>query len=361
MFFSKKKSTFFERRIPNTLLHLFTRQLASLLNAGLPLLRALQILAEQESHPLFKRTLLQLAENIQHGNTFSESLALYPHLFSSLYLNMVRAGELGGMLGIVLNRLALFQEKMQKVKNKAASILFYPVIVLIMTLVMMTFLLVIIIPKFEAVFADVLQGQALPPLTHLVLELSRYTRDHILLILSAVSLSFIVIKIALTTEPIRSFFDRALLKTPLLGPLLQKHFIAQCFNTLGTLMLHGVPILQAVTVTQKISDNRAMQSAMKSIHDSLQAGDQLIHPLKASKLFPPMVISMIAVGEETGQLSEMLLQIATIYEEEVEHYTTQFMTLMEPCIILLLACFVGTIVIALFLPLMSMMNGIQNQ
>ncbi|MFZ4116693.1 MAG: type II secretion system F family protein [Chthoniobacterales bacterium] len=348
---------FRKRRISRAVLLLFTRQLAILLHAELPLIRSLEILAEQESNRSFKQTLLELIENIQRGNTFSESLAAYPDFFPSFYLNMVRAGEISGMLGLALDRLLISQEKMQKIYHKMTSILLYPALVLIMTLLMMAFLAVIIIPKFEAVFAEALVGGALPPLTQRVLEVSRYGRDHLLNFFLGLGLLCIVTKIAFTVEHLCKLWDRLLLKLPLLGSMLQKYFVSNSFYTLGTLTLHRVPMLEAIQVTQKISDNRTIQAAIKMIYQSIQAGDSLVTPLQANPLFPPMVISMVAVGEETGQLPEMLLQVATIYEQEVDHRATQLMTLMEPCLILLLACFVGTVVIALFLPLITMIGN----
>ncbi|KAB2644875.1 MAG: type II secretion system F family protein [Verrucomicrobia bacterium] len=348
---------FLKRRTPPSVLQLFTRQLALLLEAGLPLLRALEILARQEPHPFFRKTLLEVIKNIQSGSTLSESLELHPRLFSSLYLTMIRAGEMSAMLGTVLSRLVSFQEKMQKIKNKMSSILVYPTLVFMMTLLTVIFLVTFIIPKFELVFSEALEGGTLPPLTHCVLEVSRYGGSHCELIALLIGILFIAFRIAWILESPRRFLDRAFLYFPLLGELFKKHFIAQCFNTLGTLMLHRVPPLEALQITQTISDNRAIQGAMKMIHQSLQAGDSMIYPLQASNLFPPMVMSMVAVGEETGQLPEMLLQVATLYEQEVDHRTTQLMALIEPLLLLLLACLVGTVVIALFLPLMTMIGS----
>lgn len=349
-----------QKRIPRQLLHLFTRQLAILLESGLPLLRSLEILAEQESNRIFKKRLCSLIESIQCGNTFSESLAAYPDIFSSLYLNMVRAGEMSGKLGLALKSLMHSQEKMQKMRNKIISILLYPALLLVITVMMMFFLTLFIIPKFETVFLEALHEGTLPSLTQTILEVSRYGRDHRWIIGLFLCILFLAIKIALCSKTLRSSLDQRLLRLPLMGKLLKKHFIAQCFTTLGTLMLHRVPPLEALSITQKIPANLAIQAAIKMIYQSLQAGDSMIYPLQASNLFPPMVISMVAVGEETGQLPEMLLQVATLYEKEVDDRTAQFITLMEPCLILLLACFVGTIIIALFLPLTTLIDSIGN-
>lgn len=351
---------FYKRRISPVTLTLFTRQLAILLHAGLTLLRGLEILAEQESNRFFKQIILELIGHIESGTTLSESLAAYPSVFSRLYVNMVRAGEASGTLAIVLSRLVSYQEKMQHIKNKMTSILLYPALLLMITLVMILFLADVIIPKFEAIFADELVEGTLPPLTHIVLEASQYGRSHIITIATLIILALIVIKVAWSLEFFCNFIDRFLFKLPLLGQVLQKQLIAQCFSTLGTLMLHSVPPLEALRITETISSNRAIAKAIKMIHDSLQAGDSLLYPLQASRLFPPAAISMVAVGEETGRLPDMLLQVATIYEQEVEHRTAQLMILMEPCLILVLACLIGTVVIALFLPLMTMMGSLGN-
>ncbi len=354
IFFFKK------RRIPTTTLQLFTRQLAILLDARLPLGQALTVLAEQESNAAFKKTLSALIENIQSGNTLSEALAGYPSLFSSLYINMIRAGEMSSTLSTVLSRLVSFQEQIQKMKQKITSMLLYPAIVLIAALLMIFFLGGMIIPKFEIIFADGFEKNSLPSCTLFLLEASQYIRNHIMTMILLLIAFLVAIKFAFTLEAFCEFFDRLFLGLPLIGNVLKKHYISQCFYTLGTLILHNVPPLEAIQITQKISNNRAIEKAMKMIHQSLEAGDSIMYPLQASHLFPPMAMSIIAIGEHTGRLAEMLLQVATIYEQDVHHRITQLMILIEPCLILLLACFVGGVVIALFLPLMTMIGSIGN-
>jgi type IV pilus assembly protein PilC len=238
--------------------------------------------------------------------------------------------------------------------------LLYPAIVLIAALLIIFFLGGMIIPKFEIIFADGFAKDNLPVCTLFLLEASQYARNHMVMMILLLILCLAAIKLAFTLEIFCKYFDRFVLGLPLIGNIFKKHYISQCFYTLGTLMLHNVPPLEAIQITQNISSNRTIGRAMEMIYESLEAGDSLMYPLQASHLFPAMAVSMIAIGEKTGKLAEMLLQVATIYEQDVHYRITQLMILIEPCLILLLACFVGGVVIALFLPLMTMIGSIGN-
>ena len=342
-------------------LMIFTRQLATLIDAGLPLLRGLTVLSKQEPDPVLKKTIISIAESVQGGGTFSEALTGHPKIFNKLYVNMVKAGELGGVLETVLLRLAEFQEKAQKIKNKVVSAMFYPAIVLIIAIVIMAFLLVFIVPKFEAIFADMLGGKPLPALTQFVIGTSNFVKGNLLLILGAGIGLGILYKLVARTPKGSAAIDAFKLRAPVFGDLTRKSAISRFSRTLGTLVTSGVPILQALNITRDTAGNAVVSDAISKVHDSVREGESIVQPLEASGVFPPMVISMIDVGEETGQLPEMLLKVADVYDDEVDNAVSGLTSLLEPVMIVFLAVVVGTIVIALFLPLISIITGMQNQ
>jgi len=341
-------------------LMIFTRQLATLIDAGLPLLRGLNVLAKQERDPILKGTINHLADAVQGGSTFSESLAQHPKIFNKLYINMVKAGELGGVLELVLNRLAEFQEKAQKIKNKVVAAMFYPIIVLFIAIAIMGFLLVFIVPKFEQIFHDMLGGKSLPGLTVFVIDTSNILKNHILLVLGGVAAVAVGYNLFASTAVGRVILDRVKLKMPLFGDLVRKSAISRFSRTLGTLVTSGVPILQALNITRETAGNSIIGDAIGKVHDSVKEGESIVQPLEASGVFPPMVISMIDVGEETGQLPEMLLKIAEVYDDEVDNAVAGLTSLLEPIMIVFLAVVVGTIVIALFLPLISIIQTMSS-
>jgi type IV pilus assembly protein PilC len=345
---------------PKTLM-IFTRQLATLIDAGLPLLRGLSVLAKQERDSVFKGTINKLAESVQDGSTFSEGLTQHPRIFNDLYINMVKAGELGGVLDLVLARLAEFQEKAQKVKNKVAAALVYPIIVLFLAVAIMAFLLIFIVPKFETIFHDMLGDKPLPPITLFVIGVSDFMQKQWTVLLGVVVLAFAGYKFAARTRVGRAAIDRIKLRAPLFGDLIRKTSISRFSRTLGTLITSGVPILQALEITRETAGNTVIAQAISQVHDSVKEGDTIMQPLEASRAFPPMVISMIDVGEETGKLPEMLLKIAEVYDDEVDNSVAALTSLLEPIMIVLLALIVGTIVIALFMPLISIISGLQQQ
>jgi type IV pilus assembly protein PilC len=359
---TRKGIVLFERKTvkPKTLM-VFTRQLATLIDAGLPLLRGLTVLAKQERDPVLKKTIGNLSEAVQGGSTFSEGLAQHPRIFNDLYVNMVRAGEVGGVLELVLTRLAEFQEKAQKIKNKVLAAMVYPIIVLVLAIAIMGFLLVFIVPRFEAIFQDMLGDKPLPALTRFVIGVSNGVKDNWMFILGAVVLAIIGLKLVGRTAGGRTAIDRFKLRTPLFGDLLRKTAISRFSRTLGTLVTSGVPILQALNITRETAGNTVIAGAITQVHDSVKEGESIVQPLEASGAFPPMVISMIDVGEETGQLPEMLLKIAEVYDDEVDNSVAGLTSMLEPMMIVFLAVVVGTIVIALFMPLISIISGLQQQ
>lgn len=337
-------------------LTVFTRQLATLIDAGLPLLRSLRTLIRQEKNPALKNAMAHLADSVESGNTFSEALAQHPKIFNKLYVNMVKAGELGGVLEIVLTRLAEFQEKAQRIRGKVISAMVYPIVVLVIAIGILAFLLLFIVPKFEAIFKDMLGNKPLPLLTSLVIDASRFVQNNILLIVGAAVVVIVAVNVFKRTPAGSAIVDRLKLRLPVFGDLITKTSIARFSRTLGTLVTSGVPILQALSITKETAGNLILSNAISDVHDAVKEGESMVSPLESSGLFPPMVISMIQVGEETGQLPDMLNKVADVYEEEVDTAVAGLTSLLEPVMIVFLALVVGTIVIALFLPLVSIIQ-----
>jgi type IV pilus assembly protein PilC len=352
---------FQRKKIKPKVLMIFTRQLATLIDSGLPLLRSLNVLAKQEPDTVLKNTINKLADGVQGGNTFSDALALHPGIFNDLYVNMVKAGEVGGVLELVLNRLAEFQEKAAKIKHKVVAAMVYPVIVMTMAVAIMGFLLVFIVPKFEAIFHDMLGDKPLPVITTFVINASKLVQNHWLVIIGLLVALVAGYKFVNRTTPGRSVIDRVKLHLPLFGDLNRKTAISRFSRTLGTLVTSGVPILQALNITRETAGNAVIAKAISQVHDSVKEGESIVQPLEASRAFPPMVISMIDVGEETGQLPEMLLKIADVYDDEVDNAVAGITAALEPIMIVFLAVIVGTIVLALFTPLISIIQGLQQQ
>lgn len=350
-----------KKRVKPKTLMVFTRQLATLIDAGLPLLRGLNVLSKQERDSVLKRTIDALADSVQDGTTFSESLGQHPRIFDGLYVNMVKAGEVGGVLELVLNRLAEFQEKAQKVRNKILAAMIYPVIVLVLAWAIMGFLLVFIVPKFQQIFHDMLGDKPLPAITQFIISLSTIFKDHCLIILGGLFGLIAGWRLIARRPRGRTLIDDLKLRLPLFGDLNRKSAISRFSRTLGTLVTSGVPILQALTITRETAGNVVIGAAILEVHEAVKEGESIVHPLAASGAFPPMVISMIDVGEETGQLPEMLLKIAEVYDDEVDNSIAALTSMLEPIMIVILALVVGTIVIALFLPLISIISGLQQQ
>ena len=356
----KKVANTANKKVKQKVLMIFTRQLATLIDAGLPLLRGLTVLEKQERDPVLKATIAKLSDSVQGGSTFSEGLAQHPRIFNKLYINMVKAGEVGGVLELVLNRLAEFQEKAQKVKNKVVAAMFYPVIVLFIAVAIMGFLLVFIVPKFEQIFKDMLGGKPLPALTEFVVSASRLVKDNFLYLIGGAAVIVIAYRVFASTPGGLIMIDKIKLRAPLFGDLVRKSSISRFTRTLGTLVTSGVPILQALNITRETAGNHVVGEAIGKVHDSVKEGESIVQPLEASGIFPPMVISMIDVGEETGQLPEMLLKVAEVYDDEVDNAVAGLTSLLEPIMIVFLAVVVGTIVIALFLPLITIISSMQG-
>jgi type IV pilus assembly protein PilC len=344
-------------KVKSKVLTAFTRQLATLIDAGLPLLRGLDVLRKGEKNPTLKRTLQQLAESVEGGSTFSEALAQHPKVFNKLYVNMVRAGEAGGVLDVTLTRLADFQEKAQRIKNKVISAMVYPSVVIFVALSIVTFLMIVVIPKFQEIFTDLLEGKSLPGLTLFVLACSNMVKNRAPLVAGCIAGLWFAFKLIGKTVKGRYYIDKFKLNAPIFGQLIRKVGIARFTRTLGTLIASGVPILQALNIVRETSGNAVIAKAVSQVHDSVKEGERIVQPLESSGVFPPMVISMVDVGEETGALPDMLMKIADVYDDEVDNAVGAITSLLEPIMIVILAVIVGVIVIAMFLPLI---NVIQN-
>lgn len=351
-------------KIKPKILMIFTRQLATLIDAGLPLLRGLNVLGKQEPNPTLKATINAVADSVQGGATFSEALAQHPRIFNKLFVNMVRAGELGGVLEIVLQRLAEYQEKAQKLKNKITSAMVYPCIVLFIAVGITVFLLLVIVPKFQEMFTEM--GITLPWISEFVFGLSSWFFEaplvvpNAVLLFGGIFLISVIYKFYAGTPAGRKNVDNVILHLPLLGEIQRRSGIARFTRTLGTLVSSGVPILQALNITKETAGNVIVSNAIEKVHDSVKEGESIVTPMSAaSGIFPPMVISMIDVGEETGQLPDMLLKIADVYDDEVDNAVTALTSMLEPLMIVFLAVVVGGIVFAMFMPLLEVIQKMQ--
>ena len=337
----------------------FTRQLATLVDAGLPLLRGLRVLEKQERNPVLKRILAELAVSIEGGSTFSEALAQHPKVFNRLFINMVKAGELGGVLEVVLKRLAEFSEKAQKIKGKVKAALFYPIAVLIVAVGIMVLLMCFVVPKFKDVFAGM--GITMPGFTLLVLWISDTIKNNILGTMGGMAVLVVLFLLFIKTKFGRHAWDKTKLVMPPMGQVVTKVSISRFTRTLGTLISSGVPILQALTIVKETAGNVIIANAVAKVHESVKEGETITAPLEASRVFPAMVISMVDVGEQTGAMPEMLLKIADNFDDEVDNAVDAMTSLLEPIMIVFLAVIVGSIVIAMFLPLISMITTMSGE
>ncbi len=350
----------FGLRINKKTLMVFTRQLATLIDAGVPLLRALQILEKQSKHAGLKNVIAGLCEAVEGGATFADALSQRPKIFDKLFINMVRAGEVGGVLEITLNRLAEFIEKAEKLKTTVRGAMVYPIVVLLAAIGIMAFLMIKIIPSFTEIFSSMLQGQELPQVTQFVINISDLFIHRTPVVLVALVLFIIAIRLIGRTRWGRYYLDLLQLKIPVVGGLISKISISRFVRTLGTLMSSGVQILQALTIVRDSAGNDVMARAIQSVHDSVKEGETIATPLEHSGVFPAMVVSMVSVGEETGRLPEMLVKIADNYDTEVDAAVEGLTSIIEPLLIIFLAVVVGTIVVAMFMPLLSIVQNINR-
>lgn len=350
----------FQPKVNLKTLMVFSRQFATLHSAGLPLLRGLHILQKQEPNSAMRNAITAMAESVENGSTFAEAVAQHPRIFDFFFVNMVRAGEASGALETVLTRLAEHMEKSSKIRNKIKGAMVYPVVVLIIAIVILGVLMVFVIPKFKEIFSDMLGDQPLPILTQFVLNISETVTQHGLYVLGAIVALVIAIKMLAKTGKGAEILDRFKLSAPVFGNLMRKSAIAQFTSTLGTLLTGGVPMLSALNIVRDIAGNKVLIRAIQQVHDSVKEGETVAGPLEASGVFPSMVVSMIQVGEETGALPDMLMRIASNYEDEVDTAVDAMTSVIEPILIIFLAVVVGTIVIAMFMPLISIVGNLSG-
>ena len=334
----------------------FTRQLSTLQDAGLPILRSLRILESQSKPGPLKASLVGVIEDVESGNTLSEAMAKQPKAFDNLYVNMVRAGEAGGALEVILQRLAEFKERAQTLKRKVQGAMVYPAAVITVAGLIVGFIMYWIIPKFKEIFSDF--GVELPAITENLIWMSDMVVNYWFLIpLIPVSL-FLIIKIIRKNKTGAYIIDRIALKIPIVGSIISKATIARTARTLGTLIASGVPILEALTIARDTAGNEVFRKAFDHIHGSIREGESMAVPLKETRIADELVVNMVDVGEETGALDTMLYKVADVYDEEVSVLIESLVSLLEPLMVVVLGLIVGFIVIALFMPLVKLLNSL---
>jgi type IV pilus assembly protein PilC len=338
-------------------LAVFSRQFATMVNSGLPILRALAILAEQTESKELKKILTQVRLDVEQGASLSAAMAKHPKAFSDLYTSMVRSGETGGVLDAVLLRLAAQLEKEVELRRKIKSAMTYPVVVVVLVSLILAAMLLFIVPQFEQIYASL--GSKLPLPTRLLLGVSKAVRTYWYLVLGGGAAGWFLFRRYKRTEAGRAQVDAAKLRIPVFGPLFHKTALARFSNTLGMLLRSGVPILQALDIVSDTVNNRTISKAVADVQSSVREGESIAKPLGKHAVFPPMVVQMLAVGEETGQVDAMLEKVATFYEQEVEAAVDALTSLIEPLLIAIIGGAVGAAVIALYMPMFNIINLIQ--
>jgi type IV pilus assembly protein PilC len=353
-----KKKSFTFGKIKAKQLCTFTRQLSTLQDAGLPILRSLRILAGQCKPGVLKNALGDVVDDIESGLTLSEAFAKHPKAFDRLYCNMVKAGEAGGALEAILQRLADFKEKAQSLKRKIKGAMVYPIVVITVAVTIVGFILYFIIPKFEMIFKDF--GVDLPKMTVFLIEASHFVVDYAPVCIASPFVLYIILKLLYKTKIGAYVLDWIMLRIPVMGQIAGKSTVARTMRTLGTLVTSGVPILEAIAIVRETAGNAVFERVFTRIYDSIREGETISVPLKESRLVDDIVVNMIDVGEETGDLDTMLNKIADNYDEEVEVLVESLMSLLEPIMIVVLGGIVGFIVIALFLPLVQLISKLSG-
>ena len=346
----------FEPKITTKDLVVFTRQFSTMIDAGLPLVQCLDILSRQQDNKTFKKILLQVKEDVESGSTFAEALKKHPKAFDELYVNLVAAGEVGGILDTILNRLAAYIEKALKLKKQVKSAMTYPTTIIGIAVVVISVILIFVIPAFEKMFADF--GGALPAPTQVVINLSNFIQDYIVVIIGGIVLFFWGFKRIYRTEAGRKKIDDLALKLPIMGILIRKVAVAKFTRTLGTMMSSGVPILDGLDIVAKTAGNRTVETAIYKVRQSISEGKTIAEPLEKSGVFPPMVCQMIAVGEQSGSVDTMLNKIADFYDDEVDDAVSNLTAMMEPLLMLFLGTTVGGLVIAMYLPIFKLAGAV---
>jgi type IV pilus assembly protein PilC len=336
---------------------ILTRQFSTMINAGLPLVQTMTILAEQSENKVLSEIMRKVVFDVESGNTVADALGKHPQAFSGLYVNMVAAGEAGGILDTILMRLATFMEKNDALVRKVKGAMIYPSVIMSVAVIAVTVLLIFVIPVFENLFSSA--GLALPLPTRIVMGASRFLKGYWYVVMGSVAAAVFFFRKYNATSDGKLNVDRFLLKVPVLGDVLRKSAVSRFTRTLGTLISSGVSILDGLEITAKTAGNRVVQDAIMESRSSIAGGDTIAAPLKKSGVFPPMVISMISVGEQTGGLDEMLSKIADFYDEQVDTAVSNLLSLLEPIMIVFLGVVVGGMVVAMYLPIFDMINAVQ--
>ncbi len=343
-------------RVSDKQINPFTRQLSTLQNADIPIVQSLTILETQMKKGLLKRAIGEIIADIKGGDTLSIAMSKHPKIFDKLYVNIINAGEISGTLDAILERLATYREKMQKLKRKIISAMMYPTTVILASGLILTGIMIFIIPKFAKMFEEM--DVALPWLTAGLISVSNFLFIHWYSIFGIPIAVFVILKLVGKIEKCRLITDRLKFKIPIFGKLINKSVISKFARTLATLISSGVPILEALNNVKDITGNMAMSKAVKQIHDSIREGESIAKPLRESKICDAMVVNMVEIGEQTGELDKMLSKIADSYDNDIDNIVESLTSLLEPFIVLFLGLSVGTIIIALFLPLVKLMNSL---
>ena len=351
-----KFSLLFKQKVKQRSIAIFTRQLATMIDAGLPLVQSLEILSSQQESKVFKNIIREIREDVEAGSTFAGALKKHPATFNELYTNLVVAGEEGGILDNILTRLANYIEKSEALRKKVKSALVYPSTIVGVAVIVVMILMIFVIPVFETMFKSA--GQTLPLPTLIVLTLSKLIKKYVIVIIPALILLIYLLRKYHKTESGKAVIDRTLLKLPVFGPLLKKIAVARFSRTLGTLVSSGVPILDGLSIVSRTSGNRTIETAILNARASIREGETIAEPLNRSGIFPPMVIQMISVGESTGALDSMLSKIADFYEEEVDIAVANLTSLLEPFLMIFLGIVIGGVVISMYLPIFQMASAV---
>ena len=347
---------FLKQKVKQRSVAVFTRQLATMIDAGLPLVQSLEILSLQQDNKVFKGIIRQIKEDVEGGSTFAGALNKQPSAFNELYTNLVVAGEEGGILDNILTRLANYIEKSEALKKKVKSALIYPTTIIGVAVIVVMILMIFVIPVFETLFKNA--GQTLPLPTLVVVTLSKLIKKYVIIFIPALILLIYLLRKYYQTENGRAVIDRLFLKLPVLGALFKKIAVARFSRTLGTLVSSGVPILDGLGIVSRTSGNRTIETAILNARASIREGETIAEPLNRSGIFPPMVIQMISVGESTGALDSMLSKIADFYEDEVDIAVANLTSLLEPFLMVFLGVVIGGVVISMYLPIFQMAGAV---
>jgi type IV pilus assembly protein PilC len=354
----KRRKSFTIGGVSNKQLCVFTRQFSTLQDAGLPVLRSLKILERQMKPGVLKNSLMDVVDDVESGSTLSEAFGKHPKCFDRLYVNMVKAGEAGGALEVILQRLADFKEKAQSLKRRITGAMVYPAVVIIVAFLILTFIMIFIIPKFQQIFKEF--KLQLPWATEALMATSKWFVEYWYLLPVVPVTIWLLFKLIRLHRTGAFVLDWLKLRIPIMGGLIEKSTVARTTRTLGTLVASGVPILEALTIVRETCTNIVFERAYQRVYESIREGDTIAAPLKQARIVDDMVVNMIEVGEETGDLDTMLYKIADVYDEEVDVLVESLISILEPLMIVVLGGIIGSIVIALFLPLIKLLEGLSK-